>query len=166
MSEVSKYEAQKKKMDGLCEEHDLNYRFRKESYPITLSVSPIQGVGVQMSMLDETDGGDYISPGASLTLIFADGELTSKVSGGTFTISNVGMMPIDWSTPIINPPQVAILGFGRPVKKMAVVNDEPAIRSMMTMYLTFDHRVFDGLETGRIMGDMKTLIENPELITL
>lgn len=87
MSEVSKYEAQKKKMDGLCEEHDLNYRFRKESYPITLSVSPIQGVGVQMSMLDETDGGDYISPGASLTLIFADGELTSKVSGGTFTIS-------------------------------------------------------------------------------
>ena len=86
--------------------------------------------------------------------------------GGTFTISNVGMMPIDWSTPIINPPQVAILGFGRPVKKMAVVNDEPAIRSMMTMYLTFDHRVFDGLETGRIMGDMKTLIENPELITL
>lgn len=87
MSEVSKYDAQKKKMDGLCEEHDLNYRFRKEQYPITLTVSPIQGVGVQMSMLDETDGENYISPGASLTLIFADGELTSKVSGGTFTIS-------------------------------------------------------------------------------
>lgn len=87
MSEVTKYEAQKKKMDGLCEEHDLTYRFRKEAYPITLTVSPIQGVGVQMSMLEETDGEDYISPGASLTLIFADGELTSKVSGGTFTIS-------------------------------------------------------------------------------
>lgn len=87
MSEVSKYEAQKKKMDGLCEEHDLTYRFRKEAYPITLTVSPIQGVGVQMSMLEETDGENYISPGASLTLIFADGELTSKVSGGTFTIS-------------------------------------------------------------------------------
>lgn len=87
MSEVTKYEAQKKKMDGLCEEHDLTYRFRKEAYPITLTVSPIQGVGVQMSMLEEADGADYISPGASLTLIFADGELTSKVSGGTFTIS-------------------------------------------------------------------------------
>ena len=87
-------------------------------------------------------------------------------SNGTFTVSNVGMFPIDWSTPIINPPQVAILGFGRSVKKMAVVGDEPKIRSMMHMFLTFDHRVFDGLEVGRILEDMKTLIENPELITL
>ena len=86
-------------------------------------------------------------------------------SNGTFTISNVGMFPIDWSTAIINPPQVAILGFGRSVKKMVVVNDAPAVRSMMTMYLTFDHRVFDGLEVGRIMKDMQTLLEHPELIT-
>ena len=76
------------------------------------------------------------------------------------------MFPIDWSTPIINPPQVAILGFGRSVKKMVVVGDEPKIRSMMHMFLTFDHRVFDGLEVGRILEDMKTLVENPELITL
>jgi len=86
-------------------------------------------------------------------------------SNGTFTISNVGMFPIDWSTAIINPPQVAILGFGRSVKKMVVVDDAPAVRSMMTMYLTFDHRVFDGLEVGRIMKDMQTLLEHPELIT-
>ena len=86
-------------------------------------------------------------------------------ANGTFTISNVGMFPIDWSTPIINPPQVAILGFGRAVKKMAVVNDQPAVRSMMTMYLTFDHRVIDGLEVGRVMEDMQTLLCNPELIT-
>ena len=87
-------------------------------------------------------------------------------SGGTFTISNVGMFPIDWSTPIINPPQVAIIGFGRSVKKMAVVDDQPAIRSMMNMFLTFDHRVFDGLEVGRILSDLKELVENPELITV
>ena len=86
-------------------------------------------------------------------------------SGGTFTISNVGMFPIDWSTPIINPPQVAILGFGRSVQKPAVVGGEIAVRSMMTVYLTFDHRVFDGLEVGRILKDMQTLLENPELIT-
>jgi len=86
-------------------------------------------------------------------------------ANGTFTVSNVGMFPIDWSTPIINPPQVAIMGFGRAVKKMAVVNDQPAVRSMMTMYLTFDHRVIDGLEVGRIMEDMQTLLCNPELIT-
>lgn len=86
--------------------------------------------------------------------------------GGTFTISNVGMFPIDWSTPIINPPQVAILGFGRAVKKPAVVGDEIKVRSMMHVFLTFDHRVFDGLEVGRILADLQKLLENPELITV
>ena len=86
--------------------------------------------------------------------------------GGTFTISNVGMFPIDWSTPIINPPQVAILGFGRSVKKPVVVGDEIKVRSMMHVFLTFDHRVFDGLEVGRILSDMQKLLENPELITV
>ena len=96
-----------------------------------------------------------------------DQELRSgEQSGGTFTISNVGMFPIDWSTPIINPPQVAILGFGRAVKKMAVVGDEAKIRSMMHVFLTFDHRVFDGLEVGRILTDMQKLLEHPELITV
>ena len=94
-----------------------------------------------------------------------DGKLASgEQSGGTFTISNVGIFPIDIATPIINPPQVAIMGFGRSVKKMVVVNDEPCIRTMMNMFITFDHRVFDGLEVGRIMYDMKEYIENPELI--
>ncbi len=87
-------------------------------------------------------------------------------ANGTFTVSNVGMFPIDWSTPIINPPQVAIMGFGRSVKKPVVVGDEVKIRSMMNAFLTFDHRVFDGLEVGRILDDIKTLLEHPELITL
>ena len=56
MSEISKYEEQKKKMDGLCEEHDLVYSFRKEEYPITLTLRTVQGTGVQLSMLEETDG--------------------------------------------------------------------------------------------------------------
>ena len=86
--------------------------------------------------------------------------------GGTFTISNVGMFPIDWSTPIINPPQVAILGFGRSVKKPVVVGEDIKVRSMMHVFLTFDHRVFDGLEVGRILSDMQKLLENPELITV
>ncbi|MFA9423394.1 MAG: dihydrolipoamide acetyltransferase family protein [Sedimentibacter sp.] len=94
-----------------------------------------------------------------------DGKLVSgEQSGGTFTISNVGIFPIDVATPIINPPQVAIMGFGRSVKKMVVVNDEPCIRTMMNMFVTFDHRVLDGLDVGRIMYDMKEYIENPQLI--
>ncbi len=94
-----------------------------------------------------------------------DGKLLNgEQSGGTFTISNVGIFPIDIATPIISPPQVAIMGFGRSVKKMVVVDDEPCIRVMMNLFVTFDHRVFDGLEVGRIMYDMKEYIENPELI--
>jgi len=89
MSEIDKYESQKKKLDGLCEEHDLTYRLRKDAYPITLTIRPIQGVGEQLSLLAKAEGEDYISPDASMTWIFADGELTSKVSGGTFTISKV-----------------------------------------------------------------------------
>lgn len=86
MSEITKYEAQKKKLDGLCEEHDLTYRVRKDVYPITLTIRPIQGSAEQLSMLTEAEGQDYISPGASMTWIFADGEIATKVEGGTFTI--------------------------------------------------------------------------------
>ena len=89
MSEITLYEAQKKKLQGLCEEHDLTYRFRKDSYPITLTISPLQGMDAQMSMLEEVETVGYRSPDASMTWIFEDGNLTTKVSGGTFTISKV-----------------------------------------------------------------------------
>ena len=86
MSDISKYEAQKKKLEGLCEEHDFTFRMRKEEWPITLTISPLQGMADQMSMLEEADGSDYISPNASLTWIFDDGDVTSRVEGGTFTM--------------------------------------------------------------------------------
>jgi len=86
MSDISKYEAQKKKLEGLCEEHDFTFRLRKETWPITLTISPLQGMAEQMSMLEEADGSDYISPNASLTWIFDDGDVTSRVEGGTFTM--------------------------------------------------------------------------------
>ena len=86
MSDISKYNAQKKKLEGLCEEHDFTFRLRKESWPITLTISPLQGMADQMSMLEEAEGTDYISPGASMTWIFDDGDVTSKVEGGTFTM--------------------------------------------------------------------------------
>lgn len=86
MSEVAKYSAQKKKLEGLCEEHDFTYIIKKTVYPITLTIRPIQGVEEQLSMLEEADGSDYISPDASLTWIFADNDVTSKVEGGTFTM--------------------------------------------------------------------------------
>lgn len=86
-------------------------------------------------------------------------------SGGTFTVSNVGMFPIDMSTPIINLPEVAIMGFGRTTKKPVYIDGAFVPRDMLCCYLTFDHRVVDGLEVGRIFKDMQLLLEHPELIT-
>ena len=87
MSEISMYEAQKKKMEGLCEEHDLTYRFQKDTYPPTFTISPIQGMDAQLSMLENVEEAGYISPAARMTWIFKDGALETKVTGGTFTIS-------------------------------------------------------------------------------
>lgn len=87
MSEISKYEAQKKKMQGLCDEHELIFRFEKNKYPITFSVKPVQGMDAQISMLENVEEVGYRSPDASMMWIFEDGVLTTKVTGGTFTIS-------------------------------------------------------------------------------
>lgn len=89
MSEISMYEAQKKKMQGLCDEHDLTYRFVKDKYPITFTIRPIQGMDAQISMLENVEEVGYRSPDASMTWIFSDGVLDTKVTGGTFTISKV-----------------------------------------------------------------------------
>ncbi len=86
---------------------------------------------------------------------------------GTVTVSNVGMFPIDSSTPILNAPEVLIFGFGRTVKKPRYMPDGAlAPRDMMNMYLTFDHQVVDGLAVGNVFKDMQYLLEHPHLITV
>ncbi len=85
------------------------------------------------------------------------------LQGGTFTITNLGMYNIDAFTPLINPPQCAILGIGRIVKKPAVVNDEIVPRPMVTLSLTFDHRVVDGAPAARFLDAVRQLVETPLL---
>lgn len=85
-------------------------------------------------------------------------------SRGTFTLTNVGMFPIDTGTPIISPPQVAIIGFGRTVKKPAVYQDQICIRAMMTVFITYDHRVLDGATIGSALQTLQKYLENPALI--
>lgn len=87
MSEITLYQAQKKKMQGLCDEHKLTFRFFKDIYPIRLTVSPLASVEAQMSMLENVEEVGYRDPGSSMTWTFEDGQLTTMVSGGTFTIS-------------------------------------------------------------------------------
>lgn len=87
MSEITKYEAYKKKLEGVCDENNLVFRFRYDGYPITLTIRPIGGMENQMSMLESADNASYISPDAAITFVFKDGDLTYKMSE-TFTISD------------------------------------------------------------------------------
>jgi pyruvate dehydrogenase E2 component (dihydrolipoamide acetyltransferase) len=83
----------------------------------------------------------------------------ADLAGGTFTITNLGQMEVEYFTPIINPPQAAILGVGRILKKPAVVGDEVVARQMLPLSLTFDHRVVDGAPAGAFLRDVKHAIE-------
>lgn len=88
MSEIDKYDAQKKKLDNLCEEHDLTYRLRHDSYPITLTIKPLTSMGQQLDLMSDAENKDYISQDASMVIYNKDGELAMKING-TFTISEV-----------------------------------------------------------------------------
>ena len=85
-----------------------------------------------------------------------------ELSGGTFTITNLGMFDIDGFTPIINLPEAAILGVGRIAKKPVVMADDKIVaRQMMTLSLSFDHRVVDGAPAAKFLQRVKQLIERP-----
>lgn len=86
--------------------------------------------------------------------------------GGTFTISNLGMYGVDAFTPLINLPECAILGLGRIVARPVVtdeVNETIAVRRMMTLSLTFDHRLVDGGPAARFLQRIVQLLERPLL---
>jgi len=84
-----------------------------------------------------------------------------EVTGGTFTITNLGSYGIDAFTPIINPPQVGILGMGRVIEKPVVYQGEISKRSMMFLSLTFDHRVIDGAPAAAFLHTLKGHLEDP-----
>ena len=87
----------------------------------------------------------------------------AELQDGTFTITNLGIYNIDAFTPIINPPQCAILGIGRIVKKPAVVGEKIKARDMVALSLTFDHRIVDGAPAARFLDLVRQLIETPVL---
>ena len=87
-----------------------------------------------------------------------------ELQGGTFTITNLGNFGVDAFTPIINPPESGILGVGRILKKPVVHNDEIAIRSMLTLSLTFDHRVIDGAPAAQFLQTVAGYIQDPYLL--
>ena len=87
-----------------------------------------------------------------------------RLSGGTFTITNLGMYGIESFTPIINQPEVAILGVNTMEDKVVVLNGEMVIRPIMNLSLTADHRVVDGSVAAQFLQRVKSLLENPALM--
>jgi len=90
--------------------------------------------------------------------------LPDELSGGTFTITNLGMYEVDAFTPVINLPEAAILGVGRIAPKPQARGDQVVIRKMWTLSLVFDHRLVDGAPAARFMQYIKRLVEEPYLL--
>jgi len=96
-----------------------------------------------------------------------DNALTIEdLQGGTFSISNGGIFGSLMSTPILNPPQVAILGMHAIQKRAVVVDDQVVVRPMMYLAVSYDHRLLDGREAVGFLVRLKECVESPERILL
>jgi Pyruvate/2-oxoglutarate dehydrogenase complex, dihydrolipoamide acyltransferase (E2) component, and related enzymes len=84
-----------------------------------------------------------------------------EVTGSSFSITNVGPLGGTYATPILNYPDVAILGVLKIKKRPWVVGDKIEIRDIMTLALTFDHRVIDGAEAAIFMNEIISILEKP-----
>ena len=89
-----------------------------------------------------------------------------EMTGGTFSITNGGVFGSMLSTPIINPPQSAILGMHNVVERPVALNSQVLIRPVMYLALSYDHRIIDGRESVSFLFKMKEYLENPARILL
>lgn len=93
---------------------------------------------------------------AVLAAAARDGTLAPRhLQRGTFTLTNLGMTNIDWFTPIINPPQLGILGVSRTIEKPVAKDGEIVVAPMMGLTLVFDHRAIDGYPAAAFLSDLK-----------
>jgi len=85
----------------------------------------------------------------------------ADIAGGSFTLTNLGMYNVDVFNAIVNSPQAAILAVGRIADRVVALNGEPAVRPMMFVSLSCDHRVADGVRAAKFLDDLVNLIEEP-----
>ncbi|SFE09789.1 pyruvate dehydrogenase E2 component (dihydrolipoamide acetyltransferase) [Bacillus sp. OV194] len=96
-----------------------------------------------------------------------DGKLSSdEMRGGSITISNIGSAGGQWFTPVINHPEVAILGIGRIAEKAIVKNGEVVVAPVLALSLSFDHRLIDGVTAQNAMNHIKRLLNDPQLLVM
>ena len=131
---------------------------------IGIAVSSPKGLMVPVVRNAESMSLDQIEAEIKRLAIRArDGQITvDEMSGGTFTITNGGVFGSMLSTPIINPPQSAILGMHNIVERPVAVNGQVEIRPIMYVALSYDHRIIDGKESVSFLVAVKEMLENPE----
>lgn len=126
--------------------------------------------GLYVPVLRDVDQKDLHTLGSELRQrvaeIRANKIQPEHLSGGTFTITNLGAYDVDGFTPVINLPEVAILGVGRIAPRAVVVDGQIAVRSMLTLSLVFDHRLVDGAPAAQFLKYLKELIEKPNEVML
>ena len=119
-------------------------------------------VGAVIPNADKTAIADIAAQRRELTERARSGKLKpADVTGGTFTITNLGMYNVDAFNAIILPPQAAILAVGRIDDRVVAVNGQPAVRPMMTLTLSGDHRVVDGAQAAVFLNDLAEAIRVP-----
>ena len=88
--------------------------------------------------------------------------VVSDLTGGTFTVTNLGGYGVELFAPVINPPQCAILGFGRTSERPVVIEKQVQVASVTTLSLVFDHRIVDGVPAAQFLQRVKELLEDPK----
>jgi 2-oxoglutarate dehydrogenase E2 component (dihydrolipoamide succinyltransferase) len=137
-------------------------------YHLGVAVSTDKGLMVPVLRDCDRLSFSWIEKGiAELAAKAREGKLSvTDLQGGTFTITNGGVFGSLVSTPILNPPQSAILGMHAIQKRAVVVDDQIVIRPMMYLALSYDHRLIDGREAVSFLVRVKECIENPERLLL
>jgi 2-oxoglutarate dehydrogenase E2 component (dihydrolipoamide succinyltransferase) len=140
----------------------------KHYYDIGIAVGASEGLVVPVLRdADQMTFADIESQTRELAKKAEDGTLSlADLKGGTFTITNGGVFGSLMSTPILNPPQVGILGLHAIKERPAAVNGQVVLRPMMYTALTYDHRIVDGSEAVRFLVRVKELIEDPGALLL
>lgn len=122
-------------------------------------IVPVVHNADRMTLPEISDKIQYLAERARANELSVD-----EVSGGVFTMTNLGMYGVDSFTPIIRPPEVAILGVGGIAEQLALIDGQVAARSKMVLSLTIDHRVVDGAPGAAFLQTLGQLLEHPALI--
>jgi 2-oxoglutarate dehydrogenase E2 component (dihydrolipoamide succinyltransferase) len=152
-------------VNAIIDGDEIVYR---EFYDVSIAVSAPKGLVVPVLRdVDKMSFAGVEGAIASYGKKAKDGTLAiDEMTGGTFTISNGGVFGSLNGTPIINPPQSAILGMHSIVQRPVVVNGEIVIRPMMNVALTYDHRLVDGREAVTFLKTIKEAVEDPRRLLL